>query len=1132
MKGGNFAIVFFAAASLFLSPAKGAGPELLWQKTFGGTQEDLGESLQEASDGGYIITGYTKSYGAGDKDVYLIKTDSHGNLQWQNTFGGPNADRGTSVRQTADSGYIVAGDTESIGAGDMDVYLIKTYIDGSMEWEKAVGRNLYDTSACMQVTKDGEYIIVGATRSIGAGHNDVYLINTDPDGNVHWERAYGGSAYDKGYSVQQTSDGGYIITGKTYSFGGSWQVYLIKTDSSGIEIWQKTFGGASWDQGYSVQQTTDGGYVIAGYTGSFGAGGLNVYLIKTDSVGNILWERAFGGENEDVGLSVRQTTDGGYIIAGYTHSFGAGGSDVYVIKTDSAGNCQWEQTFGGVSNERGGSIQQTTDGGYIIGGWTESFGEGNKDVYLIKLAPELVIKQFEINQCFQQTDGTSQRYDLIETKPFVARVTLEKAAGPRATIKVKLTVYDATTEEQIVPTKQQTASIRPQSPKTLEFIFNDNETRNIKAGDYRFSLIVEDNDATTLLDQNLTYQFKSSKTVRMLTIQILLYDWKLGFWNDRYIEFTEQVFPVPKTTVSDVNHIEIVPKWFLRSGHSRNRLVRDMQVCLQNYNSTNPSRRADFICAVVPDGVLPRNIVGWRLGSAVLIKAGNNSQYILGHETGHIYTLGEEYIDSEPQNADGLWVLDKTFRFDGNPPPLKLDPDGPFIIAAGRPYAGRRCDWADDITAYANPSPYFDQQGNIRWWCTGRYVLEGGYDVAGKRQIATSTFSMMSAATGSAWISGPEYQTLINQLVTDQAKSADAPIPLSAGQDRVLVSGIVDIPAKTAELSPLIFDPNLIPTAEVADPNCRLVFISQLGATLGSFGFGPLESELPESNLRGPFCVVVDLPQDTARIQLTIDGTITAEVQVTRGIPTVTVLSPNGGEQITDQLVISWSASDPDSNDLSYTVEFSHDNGTEWSALVVEHEVNELIVDPNYLPGGPNCLVKVTASDGWNRAEDISDAPFSITTQPPKITILDPVDGAILLHSESMQGRCTAYDPETGDITEPNAIVWTSDVDGFVGKGNLIGFELSLGDHALSATATDPEGKSATDTVGVRVVANLADFSYDQRVNLLDLAKFADRWCATCSEPNWCEGVDLDHSGVIDFADLAELSENWLWRQD
>jgi len=747
-------------------------------------------------------------------------------------------------------------------------------------------------------------------------------------------------------------------------------------------------------------------------------------------------------------------------------------------------------------------------------------------------AEQIRLTRFEINQCFQQTDGTSQRYDLIETKPFVARVTLEKAAGPRATIKVKLTVYDATTEEQIVPTKQQTATIRPQSPKTLEFIFNDNETRNIKAGDYRFSLVVEDNDATTLLDQNLTYQFKSSKTVRMLTIQILLYDWKLGFWNDRYIEFTEQVFPVPKTTVSDVNHIEIVPKWFLRSGHSRNRLVRDMQVCLQNYNSTNPSRRADFICAVVPDGVLPRNIVGWRLGSAVLIEAHQNSQYILGHETGHIYTLGEEYIDSEPQNADGLWVLDKTFRFDGNPPPLKLDPDGPFSIAAGRPDAGRRCDWADDITAYAIPSPYFDQQGNIRWWCTGRYVLEGGYDVAGKRQIATSTFSMMSAATGSAWISGPEYQTLINQLVTDQAKSAYAPIPLSAGQDRVLVSGIVDIPAKTAELSPLTFDPNLVPTAEVMDPNCRLVFISQLGATLGSFGFGPLEGELPESHLRGPFCVVVDLPQETARIQLTIDGTITAEVQVTDGIPTVTVLSPNGGEQITDQLVISWSASDPDNNDLSYTVEFSHDNGTEWSALVVEHEVNELIVDTNCLPGGPNCLVKVTASDGWNRAEDISDAPFSITTQPPKITILDPGDGAILLHSESMQGRCTAYDPETGDITEPNAIVWTSDVDGFVGKGNLIGFELSLGNHALSATATDPEGKSATDTVGVRVVANLADFNYDQRVNLLDLAKFADRWCATCSEPNWCEGADLDHSGVIDFADLAELSENWLWQQD
>jgi hypothetical protein len=202
---------------------------------------------------------------------------------------------------------------------------------------------------------------------------------------VKWERTFGGSANDRSESVQQTLDGGYIIAGATQSFGaGGLDVYLIKTDPNGTNQWEKTFGGSSADAGFSVQQTLDGGYIIAGSTQSFGAGSWDVYLIKTDPNGNSEWEKTFGASGAERSRSVQQTLDGGYIIAGYTKSFGAGDWDVYLIKTDPNGNIQWEKTLGGSSHDRGKAVQQTLEGGYIIVGATQSFSVGALDVYLIK----------------------------------------------------------------------------------------------------------------------------------------------------------------------------------------------------------------------------------------------------------------------------------------------------------------------------------------------------------------------------------------------------------------------------------------------------------------------------------------------------------------------------------------------------------------------------------------------------------------------------------------------------------------------------------------------------------------------------------------------------------------------------
>jgi len=352
-----------------------------WTKTYGGWSSDEGRTIQQTLDGGYIVAGYTWSFGAGHDDVYLIKIDASGDAQWSRTYGGTGEDEGWSVRQTSDSGYIVAGWAYF---GDGYVYLIKTDASGDTQWTRTYGGG-NDFGYSVQQTSDGGYIVVGGTYSFGAGDCDVYLINTNASGDTQWTRTYGGTDDDWGNSVVQTSDGGYIIAGMTASKGAGWaDVYLIKTNASGDTQWTRTYGGTDWDEGSSVRQTTDSGYIVAGWTKSFGAGGYDVCLIKTNASGDTQWTRTYGGDSDDVGHSVRQTSDGGYIVAGYTWSFGAGDCDVYLIRTNAFGDTQWTRTYGGTGYDWGNSILQTLDGGYIVAGLTNSFGAGDFDVYLIK----------------------------------------------------------------------------------------------------------------------------------------------------------------------------------------------------------------------------------------------------------------------------------------------------------------------------------------------------------------------------------------------------------------------------------------------------------------------------------------------------------------------------------------------------------------------------------------------------------------------------------------------------------------------------------------------------------------------------------------------------------------------------
>jgi hypothetical protein len=414
-KGLPFPFFLLSAIAISLLLASSCFSQQRWTRTFGGDSSDVGHSVQQTSDGGYIVAGTTRSFGNGYQ-AYLIKTNASGDTLWTKTYGGTDYEQGNSVQQTSDGGYIVAGYTYSFG-NDAQVYLIKTNAIGDTLWTRTYGGASDDRGYSVQQTSDGGYIATGYTYSSGNGAQ-VYLIKTNTTGDTLWTRTYEGAVSGEGWSVQQTKDGGYIVVGTTGSSGNVAQVYLIKTNTTGDTLWTRTYGGTSNDYGSSVQQTTDGGYIVVGWTASFGNNS-QVYLVKTNATGDTLWSRTYGGTAWDVGYSVQQTSDGGYIVVGATSSFG-NGPQVYLVKTNTTGDTLWTKTYGGGGTDGGSDVQQTMDGGYIAAGWTTSFGNGAQ-VYLIKTDGN---GNVGVETPVRQVDGSTVRPLKATPNPFTSFATL------------------------------------------------------------------------------------------------------------------------------------------------------------------------------------------------------------------------------------------------------------------------------------------------------------------------------------------------------------------------------------------------------------------------------------------------------------------------------------------------------------------------------------------------------------------------------------------------------------------------------------------------------------------------------------------------------------------------------------
>lgn len=344
-----------------------------------------GHSIDLTSDGGFIVAGYIKyqTRGFRDHDLWLLKADSSGNEEWRRTFGGKSTDRGYSVSQTPDGGYIVTGETHSFGGG-YQMFVIKTDSSGREDWYKSMGGIGTERAYEVDVTSDGGFVLAGFTDSEGAGNDDFWVVRLNALGGVEWQETYGGSGMERAYSVQQVTDGGYVVLGNTDSKGnGRSDIWILRLNPSGAVLWDTTFGGSLADEGRCVRQTSDGGFVVSGTIYDEKLKRSDLAVIKLDQNGVPQWQKNLGGKITEKGERIIETQDGGFAVVGYTDSYGAGYQDLWLVKLNGQGRPEWDKTFGGSTTDWGYDLKQTVGGDILISGISKSTGYRATDVWIL-----------------------------------------------------------------------------------------------------------------------------------------------------------------------------------------------------------------------------------------------------------------------------------------------------------------------------------------------------------------------------------------------------------------------------------------------------------------------------------------------------------------------------------------------------------------------------------------------------------------------------------------------------------------------------------------------------------------------------------------------------------------------------
>lgn len=412
--------------------------EVEWVKNFGGSGEDMGQSIIQTMDGGYAILGFSNSVDGDlqDKtlevnDYWLLKLDAEGNLQWNQTYGGSKDDRGQSLVQTFDGGYALTGyamsddGDGSVNQGFHDNWLLKLDASGAIEWEKSFGFSGHDHSYDILQTDDGGFFFTGflditSARADGNtekgntltrhGVGEFWGTKIDASANLQWRGYFGGSNNDRSHAVVRSEDGGFVMAGFSESDDfdisstqGSYDYWLVKTDGQGNFLWERSFGGSGIEISYDIDNTLDGGYVVAGNSfsvdGDIGnyKGESDFWLIKVDDFGKLIWERSYGGTGFDAAQAVKSSKDGGYYVVGNSKSSdldatsNGGENDIWIIKTDNQGSLLWQQSFGGTGIDFGYDVVEGRDGSVVLVGASQSpdfqdiTSKGKTDLIAIKL---------------------------------------------------------------------------------------------------------------------------------------------------------------------------------------------------------------------------------------------------------------------------------------------------------------------------------------------------------------------------------------------------------------------------------------------------------------------------------------------------------------------------------------------------------------------------------------------------------------------------------------------------------------------------------------------------------------------------------------------------------------------------
>jgi len=363
--------------------ALGIGDLYWWP--YGGVDNDVAYSIIQPEPNAYVIAGGSKSWGAGNFDMLVFKSASTGS--WGKVFGTSSFDICRSVRQTSDNGYILIGSTNGFGAGENDFYYKKIDASGNNVWGYANGTVANDNGYGVVEDTDGGYIFAGETNGFGAGENDVMMFKQNTDNTIDWAYAYGTEQVEKGFALVRSADGGLAVAGIKYdATDDNYDMLFYKFNAVGNSQYGKRIGGDQYEEARSLVALSDGSFVLAGQTSSFGQGGADFYAKKLDEDGNSVWGWAYGYSGDEMAYGITSTSDNGFAIVGETYSVGAGLGDVWLVKIDSEGELQWSWTFGGLERDVGYSIIQDSDDNYCMAGETESFGSGEADVIFIQLS--------------------------------------------------------------------------------------------------------------------------------------------------------------------------------------------------------------------------------------------------------------------------------------------------------------------------------------------------------------------------------------------------------------------------------------------------------------------------------------------------------------------------------------------------------------------------------------------------------------------------------------------------------------------------------------------------------------------------------------------------------------------------